>query len=103
MKLVRKILDTIKPHFKKGGKLEKLYPAYDAFETMAFVPAHTTENGVHLRDAIDLKRTMATVIIALIPALIFGMWNVGFPHPPEIHHHQHLDPASLIGAVGPIF
>lgn len=80
MKLVRNILNKIKPHFEKGGKLEKLYPAYDAFETMAFVPAHTTETGSHLRDSIDLKRTMITVIIALIPALIFGMWNVGHLH-----------------------
>ncbi|MDA9663566.1 NADH:ubiquinone reductase (Na(+)-transporting) subunit B [bacterium] len=77
MKLFRNILDTVKPHFTQGGKLEKMYPAYDAFETFLFVPDHTTKSGSHIRDGIDLKRTMMTVIIALLPALIFGMWNIG--------------------------
>ena len=54
-----------------------MYPAYDAFETFLFVPNHTTNKGAHIRDAIDLKRTMFMVIIALIPCLLFGMWNVG--------------------------
>ena len=77
MKLFKNILSSVKPHFSKGGKLEKLYPAYDAFETFLFVPDHTTHSGSHIRDAIDLKRTMFTVIIALLPCLIFGMWNIG--------------------------
>ena len=80
MKLVKNILDTIKPHFSKGGKLEKMYPAYDAFETFLFVPDHTTDSGSHVRDSIDLKRTMAFVVIALIPCIIFGMWNIGFQY-----------------------
>jgi Na+-transporting NADH:ubiquinone oxidoreductase subunit B len=80
MKLFRNILNTVKPHFIKGGKLERMYPAYDAFETFLFVPDHTTQKGSHIRDAIDLKRTMITVLIALIPALLFGMWNVGQLH-----------------------
>lgn len=80
MKLVRNLLDSIKPHFEKGGKLEKLHPAYDAFETFAFVPDHTAQSGAHVRDAIDLKRTMITVVLAMIPCLIFGMWNVGYHH-----------------------
>ena len=80
MKLFKNILNSVKPHFKKGGKLEKLYPAYDAFETFLFVPDHTSHSGAHIRDAIDLKRTMFTVVLALIPALIFGMWNVGYQH-----------------------
>ena len=80
MKLVKNILDTIKPHFSKGGKLEKMYPAYDAFETFLFVPDHTTHSGSHVRDSIDLKRTMAFVVIALIPCIIFGMWNIGFQY-----------------------
>ena len=58
-------------------KLQKLYPAYDAFETFLFVPDHTTKSGSHIRDSIDLKRSMMTVIIALLPALFFGMWNIG--------------------------
>lgn len=80
MKLFKNILNSVKPHFEKGGKLEKLYPAYDAFETFLFVPDHTAHTGAHMRDAIDLKRTMFTVVLALIPALIFGMWNVGYQH-----------------------
>ena len=54
-----------------------MHPAYDAFETFLFVPNHTTKSGSHIRDAIDLKRTMSMVIVALLPCLIFGMWNVG--------------------------
>jgi Na+-transporting NADH:ubiquinone oxidoreductase subunit B len=80
MKLFKNILNSVKPHFEKGGKLEKLHPAYDAFETFLFVPDHTSHTGAHMRDAIDLKRTMFTVVLALLPALIFGMWNVGYQH-----------------------
>ena len=80
MKLVRNLLNSVKPHFEEGGKLHKLYPMYDAFETFAFVPDHTTHTGAHIRDSIDLKRTMFTVVIALIPCLLFGMWNTGYQH-----------------------
>jgi Na+-transporting NADH:ubiquinone oxidoreductase subunit B len=80
MKLFKNLLGAVKPHFEKGGKLEKLYPAYDAFETFLFVPGHTTHKGAHVRDAIDLKRTMFMVIVALIPCLLFGMWNVGYQY-----------------------
>ena len=81
MKALRKILDTIKPHFGKDGKLEKFYPAFNAFETFLFVPDHTTSpKGTHVRDAIDLKRTMILVVLSLIPCLLFGMWNVGYQH-----------------------
>tara|TARA_B100000683_G_scaffold276677_1_gene331523 strand:+ start:13068 stop:14216 length:1149 start_codon:yes stop_codon:yes gene_type:complete len=77
MKIFRNLLNSVKPHFEEGGKLQKLYPAYDAFETFLFVPDHTTKSGSHIRDSIDLKRSMMTVIIALLPALFFGMWNIG--------------------------
>ena len=80
MKVFRNLLDGIKPNFEKGGKLEKLYPAYDAFETFLFVPDHTTKEGTHIKDAIDLKRTMFMVIVALIPCVLFGMWNVGYQY-----------------------
>ena len=80
MKLFENVLNGIKPHFEEGGKLEKLYPAYDAFETFLFVPDHTSQSGSHIHDAIDLKRTMFSVILALLPALIFGMWNIGYQH-----------------------
>ncbi len=81
MKPLRKLLDKIKPNFEKGGKLEKLYPAYNAFETFLFVPGETAPpEGAHIRDAIDLKRTMILVVLSLVPCLLFGMWNVGYQH-----------------------
>ncbi|GAB2786834.1 NADH:ubiquinone reductase (Na(+)-transporting) subunit B [Rhabdobacter roseus] len=70
----------MKPNFGKGGRFEKFHYLFDAFETFLFVPGTTTSHGVHIRDAMDLKRTMMTVIIALVPTLLFGMWNVGFQH-----------------------
>src|SRR5688572_13669699 len=79
MKPLRNFLDKIKPNFEKGGKLEKFYPAFNAFETFLFVPGHTAPpQGAHIRDAIDLKRTMILVVISLVPCLLFGMWNVGY-------------------------
>lgn len=81
MEALKKILDKIKPHFEKDGKLEKLYPAFNAFETFLFVPEHTTApKGTHIRDAIDLKRTMILVVLSLLPCLLFGIWNVGYQH-----------------------
>ena len=81
MKPLWKLLTNIKPNFEKGGKLEKFYPAFNAFETFLFVPDHTTASkGTHVRDAIDLKRTMILVVLSLIPCLLFGMWNVGYQH-----------------------
>jgi Na+-transporting NADH:ubiquinone oxidoreductase subunit B len=81
VKPFRNLLEKIKPNFEKGGKLEKFYPAYNAFETFLFVPGHTAPaNGAHVRDAIDLKRTMILVVVSLIPCLLFGMWNVGYQH-----------------------
>ena len=77
MKLFKNILESVKPHFVEGGKLEKLYPAYDAFETFMFVPDHTTHAGTHIKDAIDLKRTMALVVLSMVPCILFGMWNLG--------------------------
>ncbi len=80
MKIFKNILESVKPHFEEGGKLEKLYPVYDGFATFLFVPGHATHSGAHIRDGIDLKRTMITVVFALVPALLFGMWNVGYQH-----------------------
>ena len=77
MKLFKNILESVKPHFVEGGKLEKLYPAYDAFETFLFVPDHTTHGGTQIKDAIDLKRTMALVVLSMVPCILFGMWNLG--------------------------
>ncbi|MCB9345793.1 MAG: NADH:ubiquinone reductase (Na(+)-transporting) subunit B [Lewinellaceae bacterium] len=80
MKFIRRLVDSVKPHFEKGGKFEKLHPAFEALETFLFVPEATNSDGVHVRDAMDLKRTMITVVIALVPCLLFGMWNVGHQH-----------------------
>ena len=80
MKALRKLLDKLKPQFQKGGKLEKLHSTFDAFETFLYVPNKVTKTGTHIRDYMDMKRTMAIVVFAMLPALIFGMWNVGFQH-----------------------
>jgi Na+-transporting NADH:ubiquinone oxidoreductase subunit B len=80
MKFIREKVDQLKEPFNKGGKLEKYAPAFNALDTFLFVPNHTTKHGAHIRDAIDLKRTMITVIFALVPALIFGIYNAGYQH-----------------------
>ena len=67
----------MEPKFSKGGKLEKWNPLFESFSTLAFTPNHVTKKGSHIRDGVDLKRTMITVIIALIPCLIFGIYNTG--------------------------
>ncbi|MBP7496364.1 MAG: NADH:ubiquinone reductase (Na(+)-transporting) subunit B [Bacteroidales bacterium] len=80
MKFIRNYLNKIKPGFQKGGRFEKLQSTFDAFETFLFVPDKVTGKGSHIRDSIDMKRTMSVVIIALLPCLLFGMWNVGYQH-----------------------
>lgn len=80
MKALRKLLDNIKPHVSKGGRFEMLHSTYDAFETLLFVPNKTNQNGVHVRDAMDMKRNMIVVVMALVPALLFGIWNTGYQH-----------------------
>jgi len=80
MKALRNYIDKIKPQFQKGGKFEKLESTFEAFETFLFVPDKVTFKGSHIRDAMDMKRMMIVVVVALIPALLFGMWNVGFQH-----------------------
>ncbi|MBP7075806.1 MAG: NADH:ubiquinone reductase (Na(+)-transporting) subunit B [Bacteroidales bacterium] len=78
MKSVRKLLDKAKPNFESGGKLYFLHSFFDAMETFLFVPDKVTEKGAHIRDAIDMKRTMILVVVALMPAFLFGVWNTGF-------------------------
>jgi len=80
MGFIRNTFDKYKPLFDKGGKFEKLAPGFNAFDTLMFVPNHTTKYGAHIRDGVDLKRVMVTVIFALVPAMIFGMWNVGYQY-----------------------
>lgn len=80
MKALRKYLDKVKPNFQKGGKYEFLHSTFDAFETFLFVPDKVTNRGSHIRDGVDMKRTMIVVVLALVPALLFGMWNTGYQH-----------------------
>ena len=80
MSFLRKKIDQIKRPFAKGEKWEKFAPAVNAFDTFLFVPNHTTHKGAHVRDAVDLKRTMVTVILALVPALIYGIYNTGYQY-----------------------
>ena len=80
MKAFRNYLDKIKPNFEEGGKFHAFRSVFDGFETFLFVPNTTSKSGTHIHDAIDSKRIMSMVVIALIPALLFGMYNVGYQH-----------------------
>ena len=77
MKALRTIVDKLKPTFSKGGKLAFLESTFDGFETFLFVPNKTTQRGAHIRDCNDMKRTMIVVVLALVPALLFGCYNTG--------------------------
>ena len=70
----------MKPNFEKGGKYEKFHSTFEAFESFLFAPATTNQGGVHVRDGVDLKRVISMVILALIPATIFGIWNSGYQY-----------------------
>ena len=81
MKALRNFLDKQRPKFREGGKFAKLESTFDAFDTFLFVPGTVTKRkGAHIRDAFDMKRAMVFVIFALIPATIFGTWNIGYQH-----------------------
>src|SRR4030065_462928 len=80
MKFLRRYIDHIKPDFSKGGKFEKLSATFEAFETFLVVPGKLTSSGAHIRDSIDMKRMMSVVVIAMVPALLFGMYNIGYLH-----------------------
>ena len=78
MKFLRNYLDKIKPNFEEGGKLHAFRSLFDGFETFLFVPNDTAKNGVNIHDAIDSKRIMSLVVIALMPAMLVGMYNIGY-------------------------
>ena len=80
MNVIRNLVDRIKPTFEKGGKLGFLHSTFDAFETFLFVPNTVTRKGSHVRDCVDLKRVMIMVVLALVPAMLFGIWNTGYQH-----------------------
>ena len=77
---LRKFIDKIKPNFEEGGKLYCFHSFFDAMETFFYVPNKVTLNGAHVRDAVDMKRNMIYVLIALIPCFLFGAWNIGYQH-----------------------
>ncbi len=97
MKPLRNLLEKVEPNFREGGKLHKLWPVYDGFATFLFVPGHTTHKGVHIRDGIDLKRTMIMVVLAMIPALLFGIYNVGYQHFQAIGQLASVSTGEIIG------
>ena len=78
MMSLRKYLDKIKPNFEAGGKLHAFQSVFEGLETFLFVPNTTATTGTNIHDAIDSKRIMSFVVIALLPALLFGMYNVGY-------------------------
>ncbi|SVC09871.1 uncharacterized protein METZ01_LOCUS262725, partial [marine metagenome] len=78
MQFLRKILNKIEPHFIDNGKFSNFYPIYEAADSFLFSSANKTKSGPHMRDAIDIKRVMFFVLIAMMPALIFGIYNVGY-------------------------
>ena len=78
MRLLRKFLDSQSKHFQKGGNLESIYPLYEAVDTFLFTPSSVTKGSSHIRDALDLKRMMITVVIALIPPIFMAMYNTGY-------------------------
>ncbi len=78
MKPLRQLLDKLHPLFTKGGKFETLYPLYEAGDTFLFTPDEVTEGASHVRDALDLKRMMITVVAALGPCILMAMWNTGY-------------------------
>jgi len=75
---LRKYLDKLEPHFEEGGRFEKFYALWEAFDTFLYTPSSVTQTTSHVRDGVDLKRIMITVWFCVLPAMLFGMWNVGF-------------------------
>lgn len=89
MKGLKQRIDRIKPNFEKGGRFEKLHSVFDGFYTFLFTPNETSASGVHIHDSNDSKRTMITVVIALLPCCLFGMWNIGYEHYTAIGELNH--------------
>lgn len=80
MSALRRYIDKIKPNVEEGGKVPWLKSTFEAFETFLFVPNTVTKRGTHIKDAMDMKRTMFLVVVAMVPALLFGIWNTGYHH-----------------------
>ena len=80
MNFITKMFDKMEPTFSEGGKLSALHSLYDGFKSFMLIPNDTSKSGVHIHDVNDSKRTMIMVVIALVPCMLFGMWNTGFQH-----------------------
>ena len=78
MKLLRQLLDKAEPAFKKGAPLERLFPVFEMADTFVYTPADVTKGASHVRDGLDLKRTMTVVVVALVPCIFMAMWNTGY-------------------------
>lgn len=78
MKILRNFLDNLHPQFDRGGKLEKLYPLYEAVDTFLYTPGEVTEGASHVRDGMDVKRMMITVAVALLPCILMAIYNTGY-------------------------
>ncbi len=96
---LRKLLDSLEPHFVKGGKYEKMYALFEAADTLLYSPKDKTHNTSHVRDAVDLKRMMGMVWLCTFPAMFFGMWNVGFQANTAIAQGLATLPADWHGAL----
>ena len=94
MKFLINIMEGVKPHFQKDGKYAKLYPAYEAFQTFLYLPKHLISKAPFIRDAVDTKRYMTIVLIALTPCLLFGIYNTGYQS--HLATGQALDLLSVI-------
>ena len=95
---IRNTIDNLKKPFNRGEKWEKFAPAFNALDTFLFVPNHTTKHGAHIRDAVDLKRTMITVILALLPALFYGIYNTGYQYFSQLNVDYSLIDVMLHGS-----
>ena len=98
MKIVQNLIESVKPHFEEGGKLSRYWVVFDSLETFAFTPGHVTTSGAHIRDGIDLKRTMFLVIVAMIPCLLFGTWNIGQQYHLSLGQESDLLANLMVGA-----
>ena len=80
MKILKRYFDRMRPYFEDGGRLHAFRSVYDGFDTFLFTPETTSHSGTHIHDAMDSKRTMIIVVLALVPCLLFGMYNTGYQH-----------------------
>ena len=97
MKFLRDQLDKVGQLFHKGGKLERLYPLYEAGDTFLFTPGEVTKTGPHVRDSLDMKRMMSTVVVALVPCIFMALYNTGYQANLAIEQGAIAKPDSILG------